>query len=86
MVCVKTPHDGCSKQFKKGMVTRVYSPHSILVNVVLRHIRDRDLLCQKMPAVIGCVRATHVLLFLSAGPDDSLVKMTMMVPTKREAK
>ena len=39
-VWVKTPHGRCSMQFKKGMVTGIYSPHSVLINGIPRHIRD----------------------------------------------
>ena len=30
----------CSTQFKKGMVMGIYSPHSVLINGIPRHIRD----------------------------------------------
>ena len=39
-VWVKSPHGRCLTQFKKGMVTGIYSPHSVLINGILRHIRD----------------------------------------------
>ena len=38
-VWVKSLHGGCSTQFKKGMVTGVDSPHSVLANRAL-HLRD----------------------------------------------
>ena len=37
---VKTPHGRCLTQFKKGMVTGIYSPISVLINGIPRHIRD----------------------------------------------
>ena len=39
-VWVKSPHCRCLTQFKKGMVTGIYSPHSVLINGIPRHIRD----------------------------------------------
>ena len=39
-VWVKTPHGWCSMQFKKGMVTGIYSLHSVLINGIPRHIRE----------------------------------------------
>ena len=39
-VWVKTPHGRCSIQFKKRMVTGIYSPYLVLINGIPRHIRD----------------------------------------------
>ena len=39
-VWVKSPHGRCSTQFKKGMVTGIYSLHSVLINRISRHIKD----------------------------------------------
>ena len=39
-VWVKTPHSLCLTQFEKGMVTGIYSPHSVLINGIPRQIRD----------------------------------------------
>ena len=39
-VWVKSPHSRCSTQFKKGTVMGIYSPHSVLINRIPRHIRD----------------------------------------------
>ena len=37
---VKSPHGWCLTQFIKGMVMGIYSPHSVLINGIPRHIRD----------------------------------------------
>ena len=39
-VWVKSPHGRCLTQFKRGMVTGIYSPHSVLINGIPRHTRD----------------------------------------------
>ena len=39
-VWVKSPHGRCSTQFKKGMMTVIFSAHSVLINGILWHIRD----------------------------------------------
>ena len=36
----KVPTCRCSTQFKKGIVTGIYSPYSVLINGIPRHIRD----------------------------------------------
>ena len=89
-VWVKTPYGRCSTQFKKGTVIGVYSPHSILVNRVPRHIRDihpqqRSASLEDDDNDESSESETNALLFFSAGPDDSFAepeetdpKMTMM--------
>ena len=39
-VWVKAPHSRGSTQFKTRMVTGIYSPHSVLISGIPRHIRD----------------------------------------------
>ena len=39
-VWVKSLHGWCSTQFKKRMVTGIYSQHSVLINGIPLHIRD----------------------------------------------
>ena len=39
-VWVKTPHGRCSMQFRKVMVTGIYSPRSVLINGIPQYIRD----------------------------------------------
>jgi len=40
VVWVKRPHGRCTTQFEKRKVTKVYSPHSVLVDGVPRHVKD----------------------------------------------
>ena len=40
IVWVKIPHGRCTTQFGKGRITKVYSPHSVLVDGTPRHIKD----------------------------------------------
>ena len=40
VVWVKRPRGQCTTQFKKRKVTKVYSPHSVLVDGVPRHVKD----------------------------------------------
>ena len=49
-VWVKTPHNWCLTQFKKGMVTGIYSPHTVLINGIPQHVRD---LCPQHRSVIS---------------------------------
>ena len=39
-VWVKILHGQCTTQFGKGTITGVYSPHSVLVDGIPRHIKD----------------------------------------------
>ena len=39
-VWVKIPHGRCTTQFGKGTITGVYSPHSVLVDGIPRHVKD----------------------------------------------
>ena len=39
-ICVKIPHRRCTAQFRKGTITGVYSPHSVLVYRTPHHIKD----------------------------------------------
>ena len=39
-VWVKIPHGRCTTQFRKGTITGVYSPHSVLVDGTPRHVKD----------------------------------------------
>ena len=59
----KTPHGQCSTQFKKGIVMRIYSPHSVLINGIPRHIRDlvqgTDQSPQKTMAVMVHLKVTR---------------------------
>ena len=84
-VLLKTPHGHCSTQFEKGTVTGVYSPHSILVNRVLCHIRD--LIPQQRFASLedddkdeSSENKLNVSLFFSAEPDDSSSEPKEMNP------
>ena len=47
-VWVKSPHGRCSTQFKKGIVMGIYSPHSVLINGILWHIRDLHPWCRSV--------------------------------------
>ena len=75
-VCVKTTYSQFSTQFKKGTVTEVYSPHSVLINKMPCHIRNLRP-CQRSTSSENNSRDklsegdSNVALFFSAIPDNS---------------
>ena len=79
-VWVTSPYGRCSTHFKKGMVMGIYSPHSLLINGILQHIRD---LCPQHRSVASeddgsnssSESDSSTLLLYSTEPGDSSTEL-----------